>query len=142
MLSSKARTRSASKWWRPARRGLLTGPIFLGALLQAQQDHAGKAVPDYIHGDECLFCHRNDIGNAWQKNAHGTTVRQREDAPDLVQKLNPPAEAEYFLGSRNQVHFLKKSGYGKFSIRNSRGEWEKDKFADRCAGCHSTGVDA
>jgi hypothetical protein len=42
--------------------------------------HAGKEIPEYVHGDECLFCHRNDIGPSWQKNAHGITVRQREDA--------------------------------------------------------------
>jgi predicted CXXCH cytochrome family protein len=111
------------------------------ALLQAQHDHAGQPVPEFVHGDECLFCHRNDIGNGWQKNAHAKTVRQREDAPELAKKLNPPAEVEYFLGSRNHVRFLKKSGYGKFAILNQKGEWEKDKFADRCVGCHSTGVD-
>jgi predicted CXXCH cytochrome family protein len=48
---------------------------------------------------------------------------------------------EFFLGSRNHVRFLKKSGYGKFAILSPAGEWEKDTFADRCAGCHSTGVD-
>src|SRR5215475_11446127 len=96
-------------------------------------NHAGKPVPEYTHGDECLFCHRNDIGPGWQKNAHGLTVRQREDAPELVKRLNPPADAEFFLGSRHQVRFLKKSGYGKFAILSAKGEWEKDKFADRCA---------
>ena len=45
-------------------------------------NHAGKPVPDFVHGDECLFCHRNDIGPGWQKNAHGITVRQNEDAPE------------------------------------------------------------
>ena len=97
--------------------------------------------PEFVHGDECLFCHRNDIGPGWQKNAHGTTVRQREDAPELVARLKPPDEVEFFLGSRNHVRFLKKDGYGKFAILNSKGEWEKNKFADRCAGCHATGVD-
>jgi hypothetical protein len=104
-------------------------------------DHAGQGVPEYTHGDECLFCHRNDIGPGWQKNAHGLTVRQREDAPELVKKLNPPAEVEFFLGNRHHVRFLKKAGYGKFAILSPKGEWEKDKFAGRCAGCHSTGVD-
>ena len=103
--------------------------------------HVGKPVPEYVHGDECLFCHRNDIGNAWQKNAHGVTVREREDAPELIAKLHPPAEVQFFLGSRHHVRFLQKSGYGKFAILSPQGEWEKDKFADRCAGCHSTGVD-
>jgi predicted CXXCH cytochrome family protein len=129
-------------------------------------NHAGKPVPEYVHGDECLFCHRNDIGPGWQKNAHGATVRQREDAPHLqnVLKSQPAlaslaAEIEFFLGSRNRVRFLKKEGYGKFALLNTQAElgadgsaqkwtglekpsWDKDRFGDRCAGCHATGVDA
>ena len=72
-------------------------------------NHAGKPVPDFIHGDECLFCHRNDIGPGWQKNAHGLTVRQREDAPELQEILKQPAlsgvasQVEYFMGSHLQV---------------------------------------
>src|SRR5579872_1609254 len=120
MHSSKARTRSASRWWKITRSSA-AGAWVLCALAAAAQtrldpaawgsDHVGKPVPEYTHGDECLFCHRNDIGPGWQKNAHGVTVRQREDAPDLVKKLDPTAQAEFFLGSRHQVRFLKKSGY-------------------------------
>src|SRR5215470_6574149 len=67
-------------------------------------NHVGKPMPEYVHGDECLFCHRSDIGGGWQKNAHATTVRQLEDAPELrellksqpgLAKLAP--EVEYFL---------------------------------------------
>lgn len=128
-------------------------------------NHAGKPVPEFTHGDECLFCHRNDIGPGWQKNAHGLTVRQREDAPELAQALKLPAlarvapEIEYFLGSRHRVRFLKKDGYGKFALLNVQAalganshieklidqeklEWDKQRFANRCAGCHTTGVDA
>src|SRR6266446_1000602 len=25
-------------------------------------NHVGKPIPEYVHGDECLFCHRNNIG--------------------------------------------------------------------------------
>ena len=25
-------------------------------------DHVGKPVPEYVTGDECLFCHRDDVG--------------------------------------------------------------------------------
>src|SRR3989442_9042716 len=58
-------------------------------------NHAGKPIPDYVHGDECLFCHRNDIGPTWQNNAHGVTVRQLEDAPDLTKMMEAqPALAE------------------------------------------------
>src|ERR1700694_3004059 len=30
-------------------------------------NHIGKPIPEYVHGDECLFCHRNNIGTTWQK---------------------------------------------------------------------------
>lgn len=131
-------------------------------------NHVGKPIPEYVHGDECLFCHRNDIGSTWQNNAHGVAVRQHEDAPDLTKMLaSQPSlaevakQVEYFLGSRHRIRFLKKNGYGKFDILNAQamlGEtrkaetakliesgklsWDKEKFANRCAGCHTTGVDA
>ncbi|MCG3162669.1 MAG: hypothetical protein JMDDDDMK_03964 [Acidobacteria bacterium] len=128
-------------------------------------NHAGQPIPDYVHGDECLFCHRNNIGLTWQKNAHGVAVRQREDAPELTKMLeSQPAlagvakQVEYFLGSRHRVRFLKKDGYGKFTMLNAQAAlgadgqtaklidyeklaWDKEKFANRCAGCHSTAVD-
>src|SRR3982751_1593572 len=120
-------------------------------------DHAGKPVPQFVHGDECLFCHRNDIGPGWQKNAHGLTNRQREDAPDLFALLAAEpklksfsAEAGYSLGSRNHVRYLHKSGYGKFDVSSFRADldkdrkvqwqglgasaWEKGKFENQCAG--------
>ena len=103
-------------------------------------DHVGKPLPEHVHGDECLFCHRNDIGQSWQKNTHGISLRQRDDAPDLVKKLNPPDAAEFFLGSRHEVRFLKKEGYGKFAILKN-GAWDKATFANRCAGCHTTAVE-
>jgi len=125
-------------------------------------NHVGKPIPEYVHGDECLFCHRNTIGATWQKNAHGVTVRQGEDAPELqalarkLPKLSSVVnEIGYFLGSRHRVRFLKKSGYGKFSILNLQAvprfdiisisespSWDNEKFGRRCAGCHATAVDA
>jgi hypothetical protein len=132
-------------------------------------NHVGKPLPEFVHGDECLFCHRNTIGVTWQKNAHGVTVRQREDAVEFKDLLKDHAalaaldkEVEYVLGSRHFVRLLKKNGYGKFAILNAQavlnGEavppqaakwrdaekpaWDKDKFAQRCAGCHTTAVDA
>ncbi|MEO6724573.1 MAG: multiheme c-type cytochrome [Blastocatellia bacterium] len=129
-------------------------------------NHAGKPVPEYVHGDECLFCHRNTIGATWQNNAHGITIRQREDAPELTAllktqpKLNDLAEQiEYFLGSRHYVRLMKKEGYGKFSLLNTKAvltadhkverweaadkpAWDKEKFGNNCAGCHATGVEA
>ncbi|MGE0882378.1 MAG: multiheme c-type cytochrome [Blastocatellales bacterium] len=129
-------------------------------------NHIGKPIPEFVHGDECLFCHRNTIGATWQDNAHGVTVRHREDAPELreILKSQPgldslAQEIEYFLGSRHRVRFLKKEGYGKFAILNTQAilssdrkvwrwesienpVWDKEKFANQCAGCHTTGVDA
>jgi hypothetical protein len=128
-------------------------------------NHIGKPIPEYVHGDECLFCHRNDIGSAWQKNAHGVTVRQEEDAPTLeaIVRKQPAlsgvaTQIEYFLGSRHRVRFLKKEGYGKFALLNTQAvlgpdtqvdkwidldklSWDKERFGNRCAGCHSTAVD-
>lgn len=129
-------------------------------------NHVGKPLPEYVKGDECLFCHRNDIGPGWQKNAHGITVRQREDAPEFSEllprqpALSPMApQVEYFMGSRHRLRFLKKAGYGKFALlstqavlgRNRRVQmwidlekprWDDHRFENRCAGCHTTAVDA
>jgi predicted CXXCH cytochrome family protein len=128
-------------------------------------NHVGKPTPEYVTGDECLFCHRNDIGPTWQKNPHALTVRSRENALDLQStiKAQPTLRAiapqvEFFLGSRRHIRFLKQEGYGRFAILNLRAErgsagkiekwidlekpsWDKEKFANRCAGCHATAVD-
>jgi predicted CXXCH cytochrome family protein len=119
-------------------------------------------VPEFVHGDECLFCHRNDIGPGWQKNAHGLALRQEQDAPELIAilKAEPKlakfaAETTHTLGSRHHVRFLKQSGYGKFDILSARADldkparwegldnpqWQRGKFEMQCVGCHATGVD-
>jgi hypothetical protein len=130
-------------------------------------NHAGQEVPEFIHGDECLFCHRQNIGQFWQLSPHARTVRQREDATEFNGLLKErktlaafDAQVEYFLGSRHIVRFLKKDGYGKFALLNAQAVlasdgkkaeqwreaekpgWDKDKFANQCAGCHTTGIDA
>ena len=129
-------------------------------------NHIGKPIPEYVHGDECLFCHRNTIGATWQKNAHGVALRQGEDAPELIALLSKQpslasvaSQIGYFLGSRHRLRFLKKNGYGKFALLNAQavigegftvdklvdGEklsWDLEKFGNRCAGCHATGVDS
>lgn len=110
---------------------------------------ASKAQPQFVHGDECLFCHRVDIGRTWQNNSHGVTMRQREDAPDLIKKLAADPAMKQFetqvthtLGSRHTVRYLKKSGYGKQDLLSPELGWQKDKFAKQCAGCHATAVDS
>jgi hypothetical protein len=129
-------------------------------------NHVGHPVPEFVSGGECLFCHRNTIGATWDKNPHGITVRQREDAPefkDIFQGQPKLAafskEVECFMGSRHHVRFLKKIGYGKFSIADTHAvlgtppqvatwlnaekpTWDKEKFGNSCAGCHTTGVDS
>src|SRR6516165_9477420 len=99
--------------------------------------HAGQPVPEFVHGDECLFCHRNNIGPSWQKNAHGLTIRQVEDAPDLLGLLqNEPKlkavvpETTHTMGSRNFVRYLHKDGYGKFDISSFRADLAKDRKVD------------
>ncbi len=128
----------------------LAGLLALGAALWAQKtfdpkawgsNHAGQPVPEFVQGDECLFCHRMDIGTTWKSNRHGITIRKRQDAPELAARHRP--EAEYFLGSRAEIRLLRKSGYGKFAIlEKDQPVWNADRFAARCAGCHTTGVDA
>ena len=48
-------------------------------------DHVGKPLPEYITGDECLFCHRK-IGSTWPTNRHQLTIRPvtPDDAVCLV----------------------------------------------------------
>ena len=55
-------------------------------------NHVGKPVPEYVQGDECLFCHRNDIGPTWQKNSHLLTVRERESAPEVAAQLKSTSQ--------------------------------------------------
>lgn len=100
--------------------------LFLAAVLSAQR----QTLPEFVVGDQCLFCHRNDIGPTWQKNAHGVTVTPNE------------ADPQSFTIGRTRKRPLKKSGYGKFAIQEPDGSWNQTKFADRCAGCHTTAVDA
>jgi nitrate/TMAO reductase-like tetraheme cytochrome c subunit len=120
-------------------------------------NNVGKGVPEFIHGDECLFCHRTNIGLNWVKNSHAKALRQIEDAPDLENLLKLPELAAvkditYFLGSRNHIRFLKKDGYGKFAMLEAHAvfdkdrkatinpknlNWDKEKFASQCVGCHT-----
>ncbi len=101
-------------------------------LLAALPLHGQRAtLPEFVAGDQCLFCHRNDIGPGWQKNRHNLTVQLKEGS-----------ESEYRLGARERKRNLRKSGYGKFAMEESaRGAWDPAKFNDRCAGCHATAVD-
>jgi hypothetical protein len=128
-------------------------------------DHVGQPVPDYITGEECLFCHR-DIGPAWPKNQHQLTIRPIEPESDaVVRSLERnqdtstfAAQVEFLLGFDRQVRLLKRSNeYGRLELlstayvandgvgrllNSAHPSWDPTTFADKCAGCHTTGVDA
>ena len=88
-----------------------------------------EQLPEFVAGDQCLFCHRNDIGPAWQKNRHNLTVQAKPDG------------ALFTLGAREErKRELKKTGYGRFAMREADGTWNDRKFNDRCAGSHATAV--
>jgi predicted CXXCH cytochrome family protein len=128
-------------------------------------DHVGRPVPEFVTGDECLFCHREKIGTTWGANRHNRTIRPFEDdsparaalkessAKDLV------AEIKLVLGDGQRQRFLKPAqAYGQLEMlsiewappRNDkpgkltgtdRPHWDAAKFGDACAGCHTTAVD-
>lgn len=125
--------------------------------------HAGARPPDFVRGDECLFCHRSTVGVNWKDTSHGAAVRHREDAPALAAAVRAEpelapvaAEVEYFLGSRSRARPMKQTGVGRFALLDAHAElgvggvtrwitrnlsWDDERFANRCAGCHATGVD-
>lgn len=130
-------------------------------------DHVGQTFPEYITGDECLFCHRRKIGPGWQSNPHQRTMRAAlSDDPAVVALTESnggaAGQTQLVLGSRRLTRFLKRSrAYGKLDLlsavfRSGQGdksahgtlhgaqsaEWDQQTFADRCAGCHTTAVDA
>lgn len=82
--------------------------------------------PEFVHGEECLFCHRNNIGGAWQKNAHNLTTR--------VSEANP---AEILLGRRG-TRRLRKTGYNRLAFIDGQSTTD---FNRECARCHTTAVD-
>ncbi len=113
-------------------------------------DHVGKPLPEFITGDECLFCHRQDVGPSWAKNRHNLTVHEigtDESAKTAVkedEKLRPFAdEVTLVIGGGKHRRFLKPaSEFGKLDLLAvDRSKWEHTTFAGRCAGCHCTAVD-
>ena len=130
-------------------------------------DHVGQPVPEYMTGDECLFCHREDVGQTWALNRHHRTIRQADpDSPALVALYKFPgssAQAEHVqlvLGHNKRQRFLKPTdAYGQLAllstgwlptvgaepgklIRTENAHWDMQTFGKSCAGCHATGVDS
>ena len=129
-------------------------------------DHVGESFPEYMTGDECLFCHR-EIGTTWSDNRHQLTVRLPLPNDDAVEMLGKQCgedvadEVQLLLGSRSShtvpetVAKVRQAGtsYRRFigSVAKKPRPWTTPKqngttgtrtaSANRCAGCHATAVD-
>lgn len=127
-------------------------------------DHVGQAVPEFVEGGECLFCHRGSIGRDWQQNRHSKTIHDiTPDGAEIKALSTGPhgalaAEVEMLLGHTQSVRYLKRgkkyghldllsvgatgSRGGRFKLSSTDGPtWLEDHFNQRCAGCHATAVD-
>lgn len=129
-------------------------------------DHVGKRIPMYMTGDECLFCHRTDVGVDWQDERHNASMQPVEAVSPLVRRLLASdglravsGEAAFVLGGARQRRLLKPNGnYGQFAMHAAKwsppdreagegtlidagGDWDAEVFANRCAGCHATAVE-
>jgi hypothetical protein len=128
-------------------------------------DHVGRPVPEYTTGDECLFCHRQDIGPRWSGSRHNGTLRAAASAPAPLAALRAdPAlrrlgeETTLVMGGRRALRFLKPArAYGQLELLTVRWKpdgggggrleatdaprWDPERFGDACAGCHATAVD-
>ncbi len=129
-------------------------------------DHVDAELPEFIEQGECLFCHRIDVGNTWQTDLHANTVRDAPPDHPAVRALAAHAEAAPLLtevgllvGGETHARFARRSAtFGKLDLlslhadrgrgRSFRlvgdlpGAWDNgDHFAERCAGCHASGVE-
>jgi hypothetical protein len=152
----------------------LTFVPFLGSAPQSQgldpaawgRDHVGQPVPEYLTGDECLFCHRGNVGSGWPTNRHNLTMHALDADSPVAAALKKSCgdtiagEVKVELGGRLLSRFLKPSeSYGKMDLLSTsltpatatkpatlqeadKPHWDTKTFADNCAGCHTTGVDS
>lgn len=128
-------------------------------------DHVGQKVPDYVTGDQCLFCHRT-IGPTWGANRHNLTIRELPETAPARTALEPSlakelaAEIQFVIGDRRRQRFLKASkAYGQLELLSmawappqgsepgkliapDRPQWDANQFAESCAGCHATAVES
>jgi hypothetical protein len=142
--------------------GLRTSHIPQGAEQPATRQSDDAPLPDYISGDECLFCHRFETAQNWQENRHNRTIR-RVDADERAlftlrryQGASIADGIEFVMGGKYRIRFLKKGqAYGQLDllttelipekphepaklIRSENPEWDMAKFGSGCAGCHAT----
>ncbi|MCS1408858.1 MAG: hypothetical protein M2R45_02035 [Verrucomicrobia subdivision 3 bacterium] len=132
------------------------------------RNYIGKPLPEYVTGDECLFCHRNVVGPSWSINEHQKTLLPLIAAPEIEAALqaNPALKpfakhVRFVLGNENQIRLLRKSQkYGHLDLLSAILEpshsedatiklrnkppfqWDTKIFGQRCAGCHATAVDS
>jgi hypothetical protein len=125
------------------------------------------SLPEYITGDECLFCHRFETGQNWQENRHNRTIRRAESDVESVHPLRQNRDLaefadaiEYVMGHKNRLRYLKKgAGYGRLELLNTQfvpaksgvppqwidshdPHWDRSQFGQKCAGCHTTQTDS
>ena len=89
-------------------------------------DHVGQPVPEFVTGDECLFCHRKDVGPTWSTNRHQFNVRTADpNAPELKALGASPAtktlagEVEFLMGGTRRTRFLKRGkDYGTLALHS------------------------
>src|SRR5215472_15693561 len=62
----------------------------------ARHDHVGKPLPDYMTGDQCLFCHGDVVGATWEREPHAWTAREVGIEPRVPQL---PKDATHIIGS-------------------------------------------
>src|SRR5215212_5085478 len=86
-------------------------------------DHVGKTVPEFVTGDECLFCHREKIGTTWGANRHNLTIRPFEDNSPARAALKESTaqkaaeEIKFVLGHLQRQRFLKPAqAYGHLEM--------------------------
>jgi hypothetical protein len=125
-----------------------------------------STIPEFMSGDECLFCHRNDVGASWPQNRHGGTIRPADpEMPSIAALAESPitksmaSDVEFVLGGTRRERFLKRSNqHGRLDLLSvawnppradtagrlvgDTATWDAGKFGSQCAGCHSTAVDA
>ncbi len=130
-------------------------------------DHVHQPMPQFITGDECLFCHRTNIGTTWPRNRHFLTLRSADPkSPALIALRENPStrefadQVQFLLGGNHQNRFLRRTpDYGRLEIlsaswtpphggkagrlaRTDAPHWDDQTFGKSCAGCHASGVDS
>jgi predicted CXXCH cytochrome family protein len=130
-------------------------------------DHVGKPVPEFETANECLFCHRNDVGPAWSGNRHNQTIRSIDEKSPALAALKElpdfkklPGSVEFVIGRDNRQRFLKPGAdYGTLEMLSvswappqkdreaklvspEKPHWDAKDFGKGCAGCHATGVNS